>query len=326
MITLHHLDQSRSERIIWLLEELSLPYRLEVFLRQPDLYAPPALQAAHALGRAPVITDGDVVLAESGAIVEYLIARHGQGRLSVPPEAPNFADYLYWLHYAEGSLILQFQREWSLGRMLPDADAHPGMARVRAGTRTHLDGVEARLASSPFFAGPDLTAADIMMAYPFTTFRRICPVDRSRRSGPGSPGWKRVPPSSRQPGGSRTPGDAGHHTRPIRCRRTTCLTGNRFDADLFSPSTLNDVTLRNRIAMSPMTMYRSVDGKVDDYHVMLMGSRAAGGFGLVFPEQIAITPDGRTGTCCAGIWDDNQVEDLARMCRMVKSFGAAPAI
>ena len=96
--------------------------------------------------------------------------------------------------------------------------------------------------------------------------------------------------------------------------------------DLFSPYTLKDVTLRNRIAMSPMTMYRSVDGKVDDYHVMLMGSRAAGGFGLVFPEQIAITPDGRTGTCCAGIWDDNQVEDLARMCRMVKSFGAAPAI
>ncbi len=83
--------------------------------------------------------------------------------------------------------------------------------------------------------------------------------------------------------------------------------------DLFSPYTLKGVTLRNRIAMSPMTMYRSVDGKMNDYHVMLMGSRAAGGFGLVFPEQIAITPDGRTGTCCAGIWDDDQIEGLSRV-------------
>ena len=96
--------------------------------------------------------------------------------------------------------------------------------------------------------------------------------------------------------------------------------------DLFSPYTLKGVTLRNRIAMSPMTMYRAVDGKMDDYHVMLMGSRAAGGFGLVFAEQIAITPDGRTGTSCAGIWDDSQIEGLARMCRMVKAMGGVPAI
>ena len=96
--------------------------------------------------------------------------------------------------------------------------------------------------------------------------------------------------------------------------------------DLFSPFTLKSVTLRNRIAMSPMTMYRAVDGKMNDYHVMLMGSRAAGGFGLVFAEQIAITPDGRTGTSCAGIWDDNQIDGLARMCRMVKAMGGVPAI
>ncbi|MDO9710773.1 NADH:flavin oxidoreductase/NADH oxidase [Paracraurococcus lichenis] len=96
--------------------------------------------------------------------------------------------------------------------------------------------------------------------------------------------------------------------------------------DLFSPYTLKGVTLRNRIAMSPMTMYRSVDGRMGDFHVMLMGSRAAGGFGLVFPEQIAITPDGRTGTCCAGIWDDGQVEGLARVTAMIKAMGAVPAI
>ena len=96
--------------------------------------------------------------------------------------------------------------------------------------------------------------------------------------------------------------------------------------DLFSPFTLKGVTLRNRIAMSPMTMYRAVEGRMTDFHVMLMGSRAAGGFGLVFPEQIAITPDGRTGTSCAGIWDDSQIEGLARVTAIIKDMGAGPAI
>ena len=96
--------------------------------------------------------------------------------------------------------------------------------------------------------------------------------------------------------------------------------------DLFSPYTLKGVTLRNRIAMSPMTMYRSADGRMDDFHVMLMGSRAAGGFGLVFPEQLAITPDGRTGTGCAGIYDDAQMEGLSRVAAIVKGMGAVPAV
>lgn len=96
--------------------------------------------------------------------------------------------------------------------------------------------------------------------------------------------------------------------------------------DLFSPFTLKDVTLRNRIAMSPMTMYRSTDGRMSDFHVMLMGSRAAGGFGLVFPEQIAITPDGRTSTGCAGIYDDSQIEGLTRVTSIIADMGAVPAI
>ena len=95
---------------------------------------------------------------------------------------------------------------------------------------------------------------------------------------------------------------------------------------LFSPYVLKDVTLRNRIVMSPMTMYRSVDGCMTDFHVMLMGSRAAGGFGLVFPEQIAIRPDGRTSVSCAGIWDDAQIVSLARVTRIIKDMGAVPAI
>ena len=153
MIRLIHLDRSRSERIVWLLEELGLPYTLDAFQRRPDLYGPEEMRKAHVLGRAPVIYDGDVVLAESGAIVEYILARYGQGRLSVEPAAPNFARYLYWLHYAEGSLMLQLLREWSIDRMLPNADNHPGMARLREGTRTHLGIIKDALAGSAFLAG-----------------------------------------------------------------------------------------------------------------------------------------------------------------------------
>ena len=180
MIRLVHLDRSRSERIIWLLEELGLPYELKVFQRRPDLFGPDEMRQAHVLGRAPVIYDGDVVLAESGAIVEFILARYGQGRLSVDPAAPNFPRYLFWLHYAEGSLMLQLLREWSLDRMLPDPDRHPGMPRIREGTRTHLAMIEESLTAAPYLAGDQFTAADIMMAYPFTTFRRhIRPLDLS---------------------------------------------------------------------------------------------------------------------------------------------------
>ena len=96
--------------------------------------------------------------------------------------------------------------------------------------------------------------------------------------------------------------------------------------DLFSPYTLKGVTLRNRIGMSPMTMYQSVDGYVDDFHTMYLGARAAGGFGLVFPEQIAISPEGRTSVHCAGIWDDAQIEGLAKVCSIIKRMGGVPAI
>ena len=96
--------------------------------------------------------------------------------------------------------------------------------------------------------------------------------------------------------------------------------------DLFSPYTLKDVTLRNRIAMSPMTMYRSVDGKMDDYHVMYLGARAAGGFGLIFPEQVAIAAEGRTTPHCAGIYDDAQIEGHARVTSMIKDMGGVAAI
>ena len=96
--------------------------------------------------------------------------------------------------------------------------------------------------------------------------------------------------------------------------------------DLFSPYTLKGVTLRNRTVMSPMTMYNSVDGQLDDYHVSYLGARAAGGFALVFGEQMAITPEGRTTTSCGGIWKDSQIEGHARVCKIIERMGAVPAI
>ena len=177
MITIYHLDTSRSERIVWLMEELGLPCTLERFDRMPNILAPEELQQVHPLGRAPVIRDGDTVLAESGAIVEYIVARHGSGRLGVAPDDPAFAQYLYWLHYAESSLLLQLLREWTLERFLPDADAAPGMARVRAVTQQHLAFVEGHLAGSDYFAGPEFTAADVMMVFPFTTLLRFRGLD-----------------------------------------------------------------------------------------------------------------------------------------------------
>ena len=116
-----------------------------------------------------------------------------------------------------------------------------------------------------------------------------------------------------------------NRTKPVNGAGHFLTVSHRMP-DLFSPLSLKGVTLRNRIAMSPMTMYRSVDGRMSDFHVMLMGSRAAGGFGLVFPEQIAILPDGRTSTGCAGIYDDAQMEGLSRVATIIKDMGSVPAI
>lgn len=175
MITIYHLGRSRSERIVWLMEELGLPYDLAKFDRGPDRFAPQDLQRIHPLGRAPIVRDGDVVLAESGAIVEYLITRHGGGRLAVAPSEPNYARYLYWFHYAEGSLMLQLLRESTLVKLVPNADQLAGMARVRDTTRMHLAFIEQTLAESDYFAGPAFTAADVMMVFPFTTLLEFLP-------------------------------------------------------------------------------------------------------------------------------------------------------
>src|SRR4051812_48878777 len=106
MILVHHLNNSRSQRVLWLLEELGVEYEVKRYERDPKtMLAPPSLRAIHPLGKSPVITDGDRTVAESGAIVESLVERHGQGRLTPPPGTPERLRYTYWLHYAEGSAM-----------------------------------------------------------------------------------------------------------------------------------------------------------------------------------------------------------------------------
>ena len=176
MITIYHLDTSRSERIVWLMEELGLPYALELHLRQPNGAAPDALKAIHPLGKAPIIRDGDTVLAESGAIVEYIVNRHAGGRLAVQPDAAAYARYLYWLHFAEGSLMSLMIVALVLTRV-PDGDKTPAGIRVLARMKQMLAFVDAELADGPWFVGAEFTAADVMMTFTFTTMRHFLDYD-----------------------------------------------------------------------------------------------------------------------------------------------------
>lgn len=177
MLTVHHLGISQSDRIVWLCEELGLDYALERYDRDPQTRLAPAdYKALHPAGTAPVITDGDVVLAESGAIIDYLIAKYGDGRLALGPDHPDFADYLYWFHFANGSMMPA-----SMVAMLSAAGAVSGAAGAIFLKRGELawQMVEKRLGEARWFAGDEFTAADIMMVFLLTTMRRFAPRDIS---------------------------------------------------------------------------------------------------------------------------------------------------
>ena len=176
MITIYHLDTSRSERIAWLMEELGLEYKLELFQRNDNGSAPDALREIHALGKAPVIRDGDTVLAASGAIVDYIVHRYAGDRLAVAPAAQEYARYIYWFHFAEGSLMSLLILALVLGRV-PEANASPVRTRVLERTKQTLAFIDSELARATYFAGAAFTAADIMMTFPFTTMRHFLNYD-----------------------------------------------------------------------------------------------------------------------------------------------------
>lgn len=178
MLIVHHLGISQSDRIVWLCEELDLPYEMVKYDRAPTGGGPAAYKALFPYGTAPVIQDGDRWLGESGAIVEYIIHRHAGGRLAVAPDQPNYADYLYWSHFANASFMAGGM--WELGLILQEIGPEERVRRPgRSRWEKAFDVVEQRLGEAPFFAGDAFTAADIMMHFPLTHMRRFVPFDLS---------------------------------------------------------------------------------------------------------------------------------------------------
>ena len=164
MLVVHHLNNSRSQRILWLLEELGLDYQIRKYRRNPDtMFAPPELKAVHPLGKAPVLSDGERLVIESAAIVDYLLRHHGDGRLQPAPDSADYDDYVQWLHFAEGSAMLPFLLKLYVSR-LGDAGAplHP---RIEGEIANHLSFIDARLAGRDFLVGGALTGADIQMSF-----------------------------------------------------------------------------------------------------------------------------------------------------------------
>ena len=184
MITVHHLNNSRSQRVLWLLEELGLPYEIKPYQRNAKtMLAPPELRAVHPLGKSPVISDDGVTLAESGAILEYLADKYGAGRLAPAPGTPERMRYTYWMHFAEGTaqpallLKLLFDRMKSapmpfFARPIARKIADQALATyVAPNIERHLHFMEAELGRNEWFAGPRFTAADVQMSFPVEVSR-----------------------------------------------------------------------------------------------------------------------------------------------------------
>ncbi len=193
MIIVHHLNNSRSQRILWLLEELGLDYEIRRYQRDAEtMLAPPELRKVHPLGKSPVISDGAVTVAESGAIIEYLVERHGRGRLIPPAGTPERLRYTYWLHYAEGSamppllLKLIFDKiETSPMPFFVKPIARGISHKVKSSfidpqLQTHLDYMDSQLAKLPWFAGTEFTAADIQLSFPLEAAAKGRLLDKGR--------------------------------------------------------------------------------------------------------------------------------------------------
>jgi glutathione S-transferase len=193
MIIVHHLNNSRSQRVLWLLEELGLDYTIKPYQRDPKtMLAPPSLKAVHPLGKSPVITDGDNTIAESGAIIEYLVQQYGDGRLVPAAGSKDRLRYTYWLHYAEGSAMPPLLMKLVFGRL--DRPPMPALLRPLARSiangvqrnyidpqlKTHLDFLEAELGKSTWFAGEEFSAADIQMSFPLEASQSRGGLDASR--------------------------------------------------------------------------------------------------------------------------------------------------
>ncbi|HEX8400707.1 MAG TPA: glutathione S-transferase [Allosphingosinicella sp.] len=184
MIIVHHLQNSRSQRVLWLLEELGLPYEVRRYERDPKtMLAPSSLRQVHPLGKSPLIEDDGLVVAETGAIVEYLVEKAG-GRLGPSADPQVRLRYRHFLHYAEGSMMPPLLAMLVVGRL--GLLGRPARAPLRRMFAVHLDWLESELATRPWFAGAEFTAADIMMSFPLEAARARAGLDASR---PNLIGW-----------------------------------------------------------------------------------------------------------------------------------------
>ena len=182
MIIVHHLENSRSQRILWMLEELGLPYQIKRYERNKQtMLAPPELKRVHPLGKSPVIEDADVqggqVVAETGAIVEYLVDK-ADGKLGAPANRADALRYRFWLHYAEGSMMPPLLLKLVLARI--PIMGKVAVKKIQPMIDVHLDYVESELSQRPWFAGNDMTAADIMMSFPLEAARSRGGLNESR--------------------------------------------------------------------------------------------------------------------------------------------------
>lgn len=193
MITVHHLNNSRSQRVLWLLEELGLDYEVKRYQRdKASMRAPAELRAVHPLGKSPVITDGAQTIAESGAIIQYLLDTYGNGRLIPPPGTAERQRWHYWMHYAEGSLMpplllkLVFDRIANarmpfFAKPIARGIAAQGLkSYVMPQIKQHLDFIEGELGASKWFAGPEFSAADIQMSFPLEAAAARAGLDSTR--------------------------------------------------------------------------------------------------------------------------------------------------
>lgn len=178
MIIVHHLENSRSQRVLWLLEELGLPYEVRRYERdRRTMLAPPALRQVHPLGKAPLVEDNGLVIAETGAIVEYLVDK-ADGRLGAPADRAGRLRYRHFLHYAEGSMMPPLLAMLVVGRL--GLLGRPARAPLRKMFDVHLDWLETELAGRAWFAGDAFTAADVMMSFPLEAARARAGLDSSR--------------------------------------------------------------------------------------------------------------------------------------------------
>jgi len=177
MLIVHHLRRSQSERIVWLCEELGIDYELRAYDRDPvTMLAPAEYKAIHPMGTAPVVRDGDVVLGESGAIVQYLVDKHGGRELVIAPADRAYPDYLFWFHFANATLQPALGRNMLVHRLELAAE-HPMRKAQRARLELVLGTVDARVRDAEWLAGKAFTAADVMSVFPLTTMRLFYPLD-----------------------------------------------------------------------------------------------------------------------------------------------------